>query len=190
MSEKTSLPMREHKVYEDNPFKERLYEQIATTKKSRVDKIWTKSGTVIDNESGEVREGQDLFVATKKVVDSEQFTKVFHDQIKNTADISDRAVRILMWYIARELGKDKLEVIFDIDECERVTAYSRASIYRALGELLDANIIARTKYQWMFYINPLFIFNGDRISVVTQYIKDVKNSGPQKLDPHDPSLGP
>jgi len=180
MSEK-NLPMREHKVYPENPFEKMLAVHITESGKTKIDKVLTQTGQLVDTESGEAIEGESLFIATKKVVDGDQFTKIFHDSIKNTVNISNKAIHILMWYIAPQLKKDELQVLFDLDDCEKLTEYSRSSIYTALAELLNAEIIARTKYQWLFFINPLYLFNGDRIRVVNDYVRKTTNNGKLKL---------
>jgi len=174
-NKKELTPMRDHKVYLENPFEKMLAVHIAEKGKSKINKVITQTGQLVDKETGDVVEGESLFVATRKVVDDDQFTKVFHDSIKETVNVSDKAINVLMVYIAPMLGKDELQILFDIDECEVKTEYSRATIYRALAELLDAEIIARTKYQWLFFINPLYIFNGDRIRVVNDYVRKAGN---------------
>ena len=170
--DRSITPIRDHKVYNENPFVNELAHHIVEKGNKRIKKVITQAGGYIDRETGESIDGEDLFIGIVKIVDQEQFIKVYHDQIKKVARLSDRAVSILTIYIARQLGKESLDIVFDIDDCERETQYSRSSIYRALGELLDANVLGRTKYQWKYYINPKFIFNGSRINVIERYIKE------------------
>lgn len=174
---KDGLAIRDHEVYKNNPYEKMLAVYITENKKEKIDKVLSQTGQVTDRETGEIMKIRDdseldsLFVATKKYVDRDAFTKIYHESIKHHANIGDAAVKVLTWYIAGKLGKEELEVVFDLDECATRCNYSKATIYRALGELLDAEIIARTKYQWKYFINPLFIFNGDRIKVTNIYIK-------------------
>ncbi|MUG78605.1 hypothetical protein [Commensalibacter melissae] len=44
---------------------------------------------------------------------------------------------------------------------------AEATLRRGLRELVKAKIIANTKKQGNFYINPNFIFNGDRVRFIT-----------------------
>ena len=50
--------------------------------------------------------------------------------------------------------------------------YSEVSIFRALGELCSAEIIARGRADIEYYINPMCVFNGDRVTFATTYINE------------------
>ena len=60
---------------------------------------------------------------------------------------------------------------------------SKETLKRGLRELNDAQIIARTVKQGRFYINPNFIFNGDRIAFTTLIERsDTHNEDQQELE--------
>ena len=60
--------------------------------------------------------------------------------------------------------------MFFVEDCIEATGYSQASIFRALGELCSAEIIARGRSDKQFFINPMICFNGDRVTFATTYI--------------------
>lgn len=65
---------------------------------------------------------------------------------------------------------DKLE--FFIDECMEYTQYkSIKPIYAALASLIEAKILARGYNENVYFINPMIMFNGDRVSFVRSYVK-------------------
>ena len=60
---------------------------------------------------------------------------------------------------------------------------SKETMKRGLRELNNAQIIARTVKQGRFYINPNFIFNGDRIAFTTLIERsDNHNEDQQELE--------
>jgi hypothetical protein len=44
-----------------------------------------------------------------------------------------------------------------------------------MSELIEAGIIARTRYHYQYFINPLIVFNGDRVTFAKTYIKKKKD---------------
>jgi uncharacterized protein YceH (UPF0502 family) len=44
---------------------------------------------------------------------------------------------------------------------------SQATFWRGLAELVKAQIIAKTMRQGRYFINPNFVFNGDRVAFTT-----------------------
>ena len=48
----------------------------------------------------------------------------------------------------------------------------RSIHFRALGELCSAEIIARGRADIEYYINPMCVFNGDRVTFATTYINE------------------
>jgi hypothetical protein len=72
-------------------------------------------------------------------------------------------------------------VLFDMDECKKYTKYKTSKpIYKGLAELIDSEIIARTKFEYMFYINPMIFFNGNRITFAESYVKKQSKDDKQK----------
>lgn len=57
---------------------------------------------------------------------------------------------------------------------------SKASIYKGLAELVAAEVIARGNHENLFYINPLIIFNGDRVSYTKEFIRKKESEEEQK----------
>ncbi len=56
-------------------------------------------------------------------------------------------------------------IIFDRRKCLEYTQYkSDKAIYKGLAELVQSEIIARGPNEYNWFINPLIVFNGDRVS--------------------------
>ena len=111
-------------------------------------------------------------IALTQKVDYETFVKVFRDSIKYVAKLS-RTAKAVLWYIMDNLPKDKGYVIIDnatvMDYCGFKT---RKSVREAVIELLGKNFLTRTTLPKKYWVNPLIIFNGNRITYTNQYILD------------------
>ena len=76
--------------------------------------------------------------------------------------------------------------IFLKDECLEHTGYkSEKSIFIGLGSLVENNIIARGPADNLYFINPMVIFNGDRVSFTKTYVKKQKT---MQIDPNQINL--
>ena len=53
------------------------------------------------------------------------------------------------------------------DDTKKPLRLSLATFKRGINELEDAQIIAKTVRQGRYFINPNFVFNGDRIAFTT-----------------------
>lgn len=167
------MSYKDYPIHSDNPFPKDLVVHMTENKKEKIKRVIASDAQLIDRESGlELNQKSDnLFVGTVKSVDNEQFTKVYSGAIKMMTEVSEKAIKIFMWYIFPKLEKDSLQVLFDFDECMEVTEFGKTTIYSALAELINAKLIAKSKYHYLFYINPVYVFNGDRIRIVNDFIK-------------------
>lgn len=66
----------------------------------------------------------------------------------------------------------KDSIAFSLIDCMEYTGYkAKSTIYKGIAELLCSGIIARSKEDWRYFINPLIIWNGNRVTFVNEYIK-------------------
>jgi hypothetical protein len=118
-------------------------------------------------------------------VDEERFAKVFLSGFAEWGNINASASKVFA-YILNQLQPNKDRFIFRMDECQEQAGYkSRKPIFRGLANLLQLGIIARTKYEYEYFINPLVAFNGNRVTFATQYIR-AKKRNPNQLDIFNP----
>lgn len=111
-------------------------------------------------------------------VDEEQFVKIYLDNFKSFFNLSQSAIRVF-GYIMECMRPKKDVIYFDREECMKYTGYtSDVTIYKALTELLEAEIIARGKSEYLWFINPMIAFNGDRVSFVNTYVRKKKDNKP------------
>lgn len=109
-----------------------------------------------------------------------QFLKLFTRNIALTFDLTSpgiKAFNVLCWAVqAGALAKD--EVALDSFALEDFLAahqgrnppikdFSIATFKRGLAELETAKLIAKTVRKGRYFVNPSFVFNGDRVAFST-----------------------
>jgi len=131
---------------------------------------------LINQTTGEVR---GTHVVTYKKVDGEQFVKLFTENISMTFELSSAGIKtfgILLWTLQRvAIAKDEIdldvhthaEFIKKHKENKKPVKVSLATFKRGINELEKAQIIAKAVRLGRYFINPNFIFNGNRIAFTT-----------------------
>jgi Firmicute plasmid replication protein (RepL) len=152
------------KLYECNPF-------IPDVRlKSR--KITNERGDMmlVDAATGEINSPIAGFWESKEV-DSSSFVKLFINGVKALAELSNAGTKvfeILYIELQRNTGKDKIYLHHkNIDKNE--ATISERTFRRGLAELLDKKFIALTPTIGWYWVNPDFVWNGDRLAFVKEY---------------------
>lgn len=157
--------------YKENPFLESLSIQTAG-KRVSVNVMGSDDNVLVNQATGEVK---GTVVTTFKQVDDEQFLKLFTKNIAHTFDLKAAGIKALT--VLGFAMKDRIK-------CDRITLdmylvadfleahkdrnpplkLSESTFMRGLKELETAQIIAKAQKRGDYFINPSFIFNGDRIA--------------------------
>ena len=129
------------------------------------------AGTFINNA------GESTVVRGSKVVpvDKQRYVKLYITGIDKIYAMPYMAVKVLM-YMSTHLKKDAITVDFDRDDCKKVLKCSTNGLFDALAELMYHSIIHKTKWKFMYWINPMVIFNGDRRPIAQEALKDIKDN--------------
>lgn len=173
--------LSEAQTYTDNPFVEGMLTEVQSVKKNQfLRSSDRKSVQMIVNDSGEVT-GHSVFMRTIEV-DEDQFTKLYISQLAALWELPRQSLRVI-GYILKNLRPNDDKIYFDMEECMKYCDYKTdVSVFQGLLGLVKAKIIARSNKSYMYYINPLIVFNGSRVTFATTYRK--KNS----LDPNQTRL--
>lgn len=181
------LTIRDFQKNSENPFLKQAVEKVNN---NIVKKYKTASKTgekailhAYDPQSGEVL-GHTSFIRQIEV-DEEQFTKMYLSNFSKFFDLPASAIKVF-GYIMTVLLPKKDIFYFILDDCMKYTGYkSHKSIHQGLAFLLKAEIIARGKTEYIYFINPMVAFNGDRITFAKTYVKKQKT---QQIDPNQGNL--
>lgn len=161
--------------HDTNPFLENMVIS-KRDKRIQLSKLGKDDNVLINQSTGEIH---GTHVTTFKRVDSEQFIKIFTANIGLVFDLKPagiKALTILIWVMQEKaLSKDLValdsyvlqDFLENQEQSERPLKLSSSTFSRGIKELEDANIIAKHIRPGFYYINPNFIFNGDRIAFTT-----------------------
>ena len=168
-------PEDSKKRYKTNPFVADLCVPVKN-RQVKVSPIGSNENVLINQSSGEVK---GTHVTTYKKVDGEQFIKLFTTNIAmqfNLTSAGIKSLTVLVWAVQHKaITKDEVDLdSYSLDDFLNAHADSRpplklslATFKRGLRELELSSIIAKTIRAGRYFINPNFVFNGDRIAFTT-----------------------
>jgi hypothetical protein len=167
--------------HSENPFVEKAIEDIKIVKKTQVVRSKDRGEIqMIVSDGGEIQ-GYSQFLRFVEV-DESQFAKVYLSQFTSFWELSKPAIRVF-GYILTVLKPKEDKFYFEMDECLAYTKYTHSNnVLTGLSNLIECGIIARSTKHYIYYINPLVVFNGDRVSFTKTYIKKKQVSNPNQLD--------
>jgi len=176
--------------HKTNPFLEGMLIPVKG-KQVKLSKLGREDHVLINQGTGEVL---GTHVTTYKKVDGEQFVKLFTANIALTFDLSSAGIKTfsaLLWVVQNKaLSKDEVDLdILALEEFAEAHSdkapplkLSPATFRRGINELEKAQIVAKTMRQGRYFINPNFIFNGDRIAFTTVIERTKRNRDPNTID--------
>ena len=150
----------------ENPFIKGL--KVKSKKKMNVAGAY-KDKAIIDTKTYEVDSNQ-LFLASNRKVESEEFIKIFISNYRKFFSLTNSGIRVF-FFLMNEMKFEDV-VLFEYDKCIEYTGISKSSVRRGLIELLEAELIARTKSRDAYWINPSAFYKGNRLNLVTKVETD------------------
>ena len=175
-----------HELNRENPFLKEAIEQIQS---GIVKKYKNTSGTSRNailqavNSEGKVM-GHTSFIQQIEV-DEQQFTKIYLSQFSAFFELNSQSIKVFGYIMTKLMPKQDF-FIFDLEECLEYTGYkSGQSVYNGLSGLIGSSIIARGKKDYLYFINPMVFFNGDRVTFAKTYVKKQKG---KIIDPMQTNL--
>jgi tRNA splicing endonuclease len=118
-------------------------------------------------------------------VDKGTYTKVFRRNLREMFKLTYGSLK-LFGYIMDNMNflKNPDLVYISMEEAMEWCDYgenSRSVVYRSLVELCVKGYICKTGKPWLFYVNPAHAFNGNRVTLVTDYFLKDDESLPAQL---------
>ncbi len=155
----------------NNPFIESAIQDIKIIKKTQFinPKDSSEISMIVNNSNGEVQ-GYTQFLRFIEV-DEEKFAKVYLSQFEAFWELPKSAIRVF-GYMINNLRPHQDKIEFILEDCIKYTRYkSRQTIYTGLAALISNGIVARGYNEYVYFLNPLVAFNGDRVAFAKILIK-------------------
>jgi len=153
------------KLYEKNPYMAII--------KSKTKRITNKRGDMMitSRDTGEIINPIAGFWHAEEV-DNTRFIKLYLSGVKGFAELSNAGVKVfslLYDEMQKNINKDKVYLSFsNIDEALQI---SQATFTRGMKELINKKFLAPTLSVGWYWLNPDYVWNGDRLAFVKQYYK-------------------
>lgn len=115
-------------------------------------------------------------------VDSEKFVKLFVNGVKQFKELTGSGTRVfelLYLEVQKNIGKDEIWLTF-LSVDQTANPIGEATFYRGMKELISKNFIAESAVPGKYWLNPEFMWNGDRIDFVKTYYK--RGAKPQAFE--------
>ena len=181
-NDETNLKKLEKK-FEKNPFvfensDNAIFTLQLPTKKQK--KIVGNSHLGVHNLlTGETEGGNFLWV--EKSVDDEQFAKVYLKEMHHLYGLKRTGLQTLH-YLLSKLEPNRDLVYIHYPEMRKFCGWTnKRTCYIGLKELFAQKFIAPSMAPGFWFINPKIIFNGNRLTLMTTYIKKATNEQKDNL---------
>lgn len=162
------VKLSEFETYAKNPF----MLSLVVPKRGKIIKVSKENVSLTNIKTGESSESEMAFMAITEKVDKEEFVKIYKKNIQDMFNLSMQGFKIFGYFLsATQISKDI--VAFSYKKCMEYTNYkSKNSVNVGLTDLMNNKFIAKSEVPNMYFLNPSFFFNGDRIVLVKEYIKE------------------
>lgn len=155
-------------AYRTNPFLQAV--DVAT--KTRIRRIADTEGEkmmIMAPSTGEIV-GASGFWHTQEV-DRTQFVKLYINGVKAFKELTGAGTKVfelLYLELQRNIGKDTVSLSF-IDVNQDLTPIGKATFFRGTRELIEKGFIAETMVSGRYFVNPDYVWNGDRLAFVREF---------------------
>jgi hypothetical protein len=166
-------------IYEVSPFLPNV--------QTRTKRVTNKRGDMmlVSSETGEIQAPIAGFWEAEEV-DAAKFVKLFVNGVRALAELSNAGARVFeLLYIEMQnnVGRDQVFLSYmGLDHRQR--AISRSTFARGLAELIDKRFIAAMPAVGKYWVNPDFIWNGDRLAFVKEYRRASNGKKSSTRDPN------
>jgi len=168
------------KLYATNPFIQGGMVKVKTKR------ITNKKGDMmVIGDTGEIVSGVAGFWQAQEV-DAAKFVKLYVNGVKAFKELTGAGTKvfeILYLEVQKAISQDRVYISFSTVDDHELTI-SQATFTRGIRELIDKDFIAPTKAMGWYFLNPDFLWNGDRLAFVREYYK----KGAKRVDPRQAVL--
>lgn len=155
-------------LYEKNPYI--VDASLNTNEGTKRKTLRSKDGTtlMITSQSGEVVAPAGFWQTQE--VDKTQFVKLYVNGVKAFRELTAAGAKmfeILYLEVQKAIGRDRVYISFS--NLPEEFDISQATFTRGMRELIDKKFVAPTAAIGWYWVNPDYMWNGDRLAYVKEY---------------------
>lgn len=165
-------------LYNSNPFID------STSVAQRRRRVMSKTGSMmlVEPETGEIVHGGGAGFWESEEIDSTRFIKLFVNGVRALTELTNAGTKVFaMLYAEMQSAPNKDRAWLSFSGVNQaITPMSESTYTRGMRELINKKFIAATPQQGWFWVNPDYIWNGDRLAFVKEY--RIKKADQRKSD--------
>ncbi len=161
-----AAPVKAQK-YATNPF----LESLVLVPKRKSGKVPLHGVSVVHQETGQM---EPAYHAYSRLDDTAPFTKLFREGREWLKYLNAPGLKVFA-YLCSNMRPGNSVVWLAHAEYKAETENTKASYYAGLNELIVANFLAPSNQKGFYFVNPAFIFNGNRLNMRHEFTKPVKS---------------
>ena len=119
-------------------------------------------------------------------VDSAKFIKLYVNGVKAFKDLKGPGTKVfelLYLEMQRNIATDRVFMSFSAVD-QNISPISMATYKRGIAELIAKGFLAPTPVQGWYWLNPDFVFNGDRLA----FVREFRRKGGKFADPRQEDI--
>ena len=179
----SNITLKDCNKNETNPFLEKAISAVegGIVKKYKSATSYDQRAVLqaVDPKTGELL-GHTSFIRQVEV-DEDKFAKIYLSNFSAFFDLKPSAIKVF-GYILNQMKPGDDMFLFHLKDCLKYTGYkSKRVIYDGLLGLIKSEVIARGWSDIIYFINPLVVFNGNRISFTKSYVKRKREANKNQM---------
>ena len=152
-----------------NPFLSSVIEYIEDSKHRKV--VGHSWQDVVSKGTGEINKQKILVLGEQKIVDTQEYSKVYMGSLSKFFGLSKKAL-VMLNYIMENIRYNEDRICLYYPDVKDKTGMVKTTMYSSIKQMLKCNMIAKASTPGCYYINPAVMFKGERITIVLDYIRD------------------
>ena len=164
--------------FKTNPF----IAKAAANTKIGTKRLTNKQGDklmIVSEETGEILAPAGFHSIVE--VDKTAFVKLFKNGVRaftNLTSAGAKVFSVLYDEMSKSMSKDFIYLSF-IDVNQEIEPISKATFHRGILELLEHNFIAQTEKVGKYFVNPDYVWCGNRLAFVKEFRLKAVNAKPK-----------
>lgn len=166
--EKKSVKKKELAKYKTNPF----IPAASQNSKIGTKRLSNKKGDklmVVSEETGEIIAPAGFHTIME--VDKTQFVKLFKNGVKAFTNLTNAGAKVFSFMydeMSKNRSQDYIYLTYQ-DICDAGEPISKATFHRGMLELLQHNFLAQTEKVGKYFVNPDYVWNGNRLAFIREF---------------------